>query len=64
MNVYKNARITPRGRVLLVERIESGVPVARAATAAGCRGRRSGAGCTATVAVTGLLHDRSSAPHR
>lgn len=31
MNVHKNARLTPAGRVLLVERIESGWAVAEAA---------------------------------
>lgn len=35
MNVHKNARLTPRGRVLMFERIESGWPVRRAAQAPG-----------------------------
>ncbi len=33
MNVHKNARLTPRGRVLLVERIERGVPIVKSAAA-------------------------------
>lgn len=35
MNVHKNARLTPAGRVLLVERIERGWPVGEAASASG-----------------------------
>ena len=30
MNVHKNARLTPRGRVLIIERIERGLPVPEA----------------------------------
>jgi hypothetical protein len=40
MNVHKNARLTPRGRVLMVERIETGLPVGPAAAAAGYRSER------------------------
>ena len=35
MNVHKNARLTPSGRVLLVQRIEQGWRVGRAAAASG-----------------------------
>ena len=41
MNVHKNARLTPRGRVLMVEQIESGVPVKQAAAALGMSERRA-----------------------
>lgn len=66
MNLHKHARLTPRGRALLVERVlEHGLRVEEAAHAAGVsvrtaykwlrRFREEGpAG----------LHDRSSAPHR
>ena len=35
MNVHKNARLTPSGRVLLVQRIESGWRIGDAAAASG-----------------------------
>lgn len=35
MNVHKNARLTPSGRALLAQRIETGWPVRTAAEAAG-----------------------------
>ncbi|MEO7223256.1 MAG: leucine zipper domain-containing protein, partial [Devosia sp.] len=35
MNVHKNARLTPSGRVLLVQRIEQGWSMAQAAQAGG-----------------------------
>ena len=35
MNIHKNARLTPCGRVLMMERIESGWSVRRAAQASG-----------------------------
>jgi DNA-binding CsgD family transcriptional regulator len=35
MNQHKHARLTPRGRVLLVERIRRGLRVEEAAQAAG-----------------------------
>ena len=65
MNVHKNARLTPAGRLLLVQRVEEeGWPVVAAARAAGVSERRSyrwlrryrGGGAAA-------LADRSSAPH-
>jgi len=39
MNVHHNARLTPRGREVMVDRIERGWPVARAAEAAGVSAR-------------------------
>ena len=41
MNVHKNARLTPAGRVFLVERIEQGWPVGAAAAASGVSSRRA-----------------------
>ena len=42
MNIHKNARLTPQGRLLLVERItETGWSVAQAAQAAGISVRQS-----------------------
>jgi transposase InsO family protein len=63
MNVHHNARLTPRGREVMIERIEGGWPVARAAEAAGV---------SAQTAYRWLgrhrrgerLCDRSSAPKR
>jgi transposase InsO family protein len=63
MNVHHNARLTPHGRGVMVERIARGWPVARAAEAAGVSAR---------TAYRWLgrhrrgerLCDRSSAPHR
>jgi transposase len=66
MNLHRNARLTPRGRWLLVERVcRQRVPLKHAAEAAGistrtaskwvARYRREGAAG---------LEDRSSAPHR
>jgi hypothetical protein len=66
MNVHKNARLTPRGRLLLIERItQQGWRVPQAAQAAGLSTSRAyhwlaryrGAGAAA-------LADRSSAPQR
>lgn len=65
MNMHKNARLTPSGRALLVERIEHGWPVKAAAEAAGVstvtaykwrRRHRLGG--------ERRHHDRSSAPGR
>ena len=39
MNVHKNARLTPRGRAVMIERIERGWSVARAAEASGVSAR-------------------------
>ena len=66
MNVHENARLTPRGREVMIHRIEDeGWPVAKAAFASGVsartayewlgRHRRGG---------EQRLHDRSSAPRR
>ena len=41
MNVHKNARLTPHGRLLMVHRIEEGWKVADAARAAGLSVRRT-----------------------
>src|ERR1700751_5557041 len=42
MNIHQNARLTPQGRLLLVERItEAGWSVVQAAQAAGISGRQS-----------------------
>ena len=66
MNIHKNARLTPQGRVLLVRRItEKGWRIVEAASAAGISVRQSyrwlaryrGGGAAA-------LADRSSAPHQ
>lgn len=65
VNVHKNARLTPSGRALLAERIETGWPIRSAAQAAGVSVRtarkwlvrhRLGGECR--------HHDRSSAPRR
>jgi len=65
MNVHKNARLTPSGRALMVERMEQGWPVKAAAEAAGVstvtaykwrRRHRLGG--------ERRHHDRSSAPSR
>jgi transposase-like protein len=66
MNLHRNARLTPHGRRLLVERVcRQHVPLARTAAAAGISTR------TASKWVTRYrregnagLEDRSSAPHR
>jgi transposase InsO family protein len=63
MNMHKNARLTPTGRVLLVERIEAGWTVKQAATAAGVSARTA---CSWLGRYRGgdrHLADRSSAPH-
>jgi len=53
MNVHKNARLTPSGRVLMVQRIERGWSVARAARQAGRRQDRGIAGCIGIAVATG-----------
>jgi transposase-like protein len=66
MNIHKNARLTPQGRRLLVERItEAGWSVVQAAQAAGISVRQSYR-WLARYRVEGAagLGDRSSAPHR
>jgi transposase InsO family protein len=66
MNVHKNARLTPQGRLLMVRRIEEhGWTVAAAAGAAGLSVRRAyhWLGRYRTGGER-MLHDRSSAPVR
>jgi transposase InsO family protein len=66
MNIHKNARLTPQGRLLLVERItEAGWSVVQAAQAAGISARQSYR-WLARYRSEGAagLDDRSSAPHR
>lgn len=64
MNVHKNARLTPAGRVLLVERIESGWTVGEAAAASGVSVRTAYEWLGRYRAGDRQLADRSSAPHR
>ena len=66
MNIHKNARLTPKGRLLLVERItEAGWSVVQAAQAAGISVRQSHRWLARYRAEGSAgLADRSSAPHR
>jgi transposase InsO family protein len=64
MNMHKNARLTPRGRVLMVQRIESGVPVKQAAAACGMSERRAHVWLRRYRGGDHELADRSSAPRR
>jgi len=66
MNVHKNARLTPQGRLLMVRRIEEeGWTVAAAAEAAGLSERRAYVWLGRYRAGgERMLHDRSSAPAR
>jgi transposase InsO family protein len=64
MNVHKNARLTPRGRVLMIERIESGWAVGRAAQASGVSARTAYRWLARHRCGDRHLHDRSSAPQR
>lgn len=63
MNVHKNARLTPSGRVLLVERIAGGWSTVQAASAAGVSVRTAYRWLQRHRLGDGQLHDRSSAPH-
>ena len=63
MNVHKNARLTPSGRVLLVQRIEQGWEPSRAAAAAGVSVRTAYRWLMRYRSGDGQLQDRSSAPH-
>jgi len=66
MNLHRNARLTPRGRWLLVERIcHQQVPLQQAARAAGIS-TRTASKWVARYRREGVagLEDRSSAPHR
>jgi transposase len=65
MNIHKNARLTPNGRELIAQRIESGQTPEAAARAAGvCP--RTARKWYARFKAEGLegLKDRSSRPHR
>jgi transposase InsO family protein len=64
MNIHKNARLTPSGRLLLVQRIDQhGWKAVRAATAAGISERQSYRWLARyRVGGAAALHDRSSAP--
>jgi transposase len=65
MNVHRNARLTPRGRRLLVERVcDEHVPLKQAAEAAGIS-TRTASKWVARYRREGIagLEDRSSAPH-
>src|SRR5690242_16180476 len=64
MNVHQNARLTPRGRVLMIERIEAGLPVRRAAAAAGVSERTAHRWLKRWRRGDRELGDRSSAPRR
>jgi len=66
MNVHKNARLTPQGRLLMVRRIEEqGWAVAAAAEAAGLSVRRAYEWLRRyRTGGERMLHDRSSAPVR
>jgi transposase len=65
MNIHKNARLTPQGRLLLVKRItEAGWSVVQAAQAAGISVRQSYRWLARYRAEGAAgLGDRSSAPH-
>ena len=63
MNMHKNARLTPSGRVLLVERLEAGWPASRAAEAAGVSPRTAYRWLARYRSGDRQLHDRSSSPH-
>lgn len=61
---HRNARLTPRGRLLLVERVRSGMPVAHVAKAMGIS-RQSAHRWVRRFDEEGIagLEDRSSRPH-
>lgn len=64
MNVHKNARLTPFGRVLMVKRIEGGWCVARAAAAAGVSKRTAYRWLGRYRQGDKALNDHSSAPRQ
>jgi transposase InsO family protein len=64
MNVHQNARLTPRGRVLMIERIERGVPVRQAAADAQVSERSAHRWLKRWRSGDRALCDRSSAPRR
>lgn len=63
MNVHKNARLTPSGRVLLVRRMELGWSASQVAAAAGVSVRTAYRWLLRYRSGDEQLHDRSSAPH-
>ena len=65
MELHKNARTCPASRMLLIQRIQAGIPVTSAAEAAGVS-RRTAAKWKARYREAGeaALVDRSSRPHR
>lgn len=63
MNVHKNARLTPSGRVLLVERVARGWSASQAAAAGGVSVRTAYRWLARHRLGDGQLLDRSSAPH-
>ena len=66
MNIHQNARLTPQGRLLLVQRIrQQDWSVAQAAQAAGLSTRQAYRWCSRyRSGGEASLHDRSSAPQR
>jgi transposase InsO family protein len=64
MNVHQNARLTPRGRVLMIGRIEKGMSVRQAAADAGVSERTAHRWLKRWRSGDRALYDRSSAPHR
>lgn len=62
MNVHKNARLTPRGRVLMIERMAGGQSVRRAAADAGVSERTAHRWLKRWRSGDRELVDRSSAP--
>ncbi|MDR3470675.1 MAG: leucine zipper domain-containing protein [Devosia sp.] len=64
MNVHQNARLTPRGRVLMMERINGGLPVRRAAADAGVSEPTAHRWLRRWRSGDRDLSDRSSAPRR
>lgn len=62
MNVHKNARLTPRGRVLMVERIERGMSMHEAAASAGVSRQTAWRWLRRYRDGDRQLEDRSSAP--
>jgi transposase InsO family protein len=65
MELHKNARTCPASRMLLIQRIEAGIPMTSAAEAAGVS-RRTASKWNARYREAGeaALVDRSSRPHR
>ena len=63
MNVHKNARLTPSGRVLLVQRIKAGWSVVRALVTAGVSERTAHRWLGRYRGGDRQLTDRSSRPH-